>query len=79
MITKDPIELYLEKYLGIIKDVHNTIDGADSNYHYYQGVIDAIENVLVKLQDNKQYCNDCGTIESFCICNEPQYKAVNHG
>ena len=51
MITKDPIELYLEKYLGIIKDVHNTIDGADSNYHYYQGVIDAIESVLVKLND----------------------------
>lgn len=21
----------------------------------------------------KDYCNDCGTVESFCICNEPQF------
>lgn len=50
-MNKDSIESYLKKYLGIIKDVHNTLDGADSNYHYYQGAIDAIESVLVKLQD----------------------------
>lgn len=44
---------YIEEHLIDIREAYDNADGADPNFHYYEGLIEAFEHLLAKFgRDN---------------------------
>lgn len=39
---------YIEEHLVDIKEAYDNCDGADSDFHYYEGLIEGLEHILTK-------------------------------
>lgn len=39
---------YIEEHLHDIREAYENCDGADSDFHYYEGIIQALEHLQAK-------------------------------